>query len=98
MGYKYPRHFRKEIWDPPEWVFTHGATLSSGKAAEFLETYRRKLVAKADLLGLTVIRRGRSKRIYFLVSELTELKQKMGKVTAQDVMKALKGKRNSVLE
>jgi len=97
---KYPREFRKEIWDPPEWVLSPGVTLTSGRAAAFLGIANRHiLVSRADDYGLTVIRRGRNKRIYFLRSELIALRDAMGKVTAQDVIRVKeKGGQYAVLE
>lgn len=97
----YPRRFRREVWDPPAWVFAPGVTLSSGRAAKFLgigkNGNRHILIKHADNYGLTVIRRGRDKRTYFLMSELKALKREMGEVTLRDVMRARKGDRHAVL-
>lgn len=97
----YPRRFRRELWDPPAWVFAPGVTLSSGRAAKFLGIgktgNRHILIKRADDYGLTVIRRGSDKRIYFLMSELIRLKDERGKVTAGDVMSAMKGDQHAVL-
>jgi len=86
---RYPREFRKEIWDPPDWVLSDGVTMTTGRAAVFLGIANRGiLVNNADHYGLTVIRRGINKHIYFLKSELVTLKEAMAKITAEDVIRA----------
>ena len=93
----YPKQFANEIWDPPKWVYAKGVSLSSGKAAKFLGLHRYTLVQNADSYGLTVIRRGTDKRIFFLVTELNQLKEALQNVTRRDVIRAAKGKGNAVL-
>jgi len=91
---KYPREFNREIWDPPEWVLAPGVTLSPAKAAAFLGIPNRYVLLNwADNYGLTVIRRGRDKRIFFLKSELIDLKAAMENVNAKDVIKLTRASR-----
>lgn len=86
---KYPREFRKEIWNAPRWMMKRGVSLSSGKAAEFLGMDRSTLVIHADALGLTVIRRPADRHIFFLISELEELRERLHRLTYGDVIESI---------
>ena len=86
---KYPREFRKEIWNAPRWIMKQDVSLSSGKAAEFLGMDRTSLVIHADALGLTVIRRPADRRIFFLKSEISDLKERIESLTYDDILKSI---------
>ena len=88
---EYPLYHENDVWlDIPEFVFSmKRIVLGTKNAAKFLGTSHMSLLKYADDLGLTVIRRPGSSRRYFLVSELTELREAMSSVTLDDLEKGI---------
>lgn len=86
----YPSFHEKEVYNVPEVFFNNGATLGTYNAAKYLGITYSALLRHADSFGLTVLRRQAGSRSwrYFLVSELSRLKNIMGTLSREDVIKA----------
>lgn len=89
MSEQYPSYHQNDLWDDiPDFIFSiKSITLGTVNAAKFLGMSHMSLLKHADALGLTVIRRPGNSWRYFLVSELTELKEAMSSVTLDDLKK-----------
>ena len=83
-----------EINDPPLWVLAPHVTLTTPKAAAFLDIAPITLIRYTDRWGLTVYRTS-GRRRHYLISELTALRN-ASSLTADDIKRATKGGKNAI--
>lgn len=88
------RH-KKDVWNPPRWVFAPNVSMTIGKAAEFLGMSALTLNRNTDLWGFTVYRTSAYYR-YYLISELEAFKRGAPQITASDIKRANKGGKNGL--
>ncbi len=92
MAYRlpYPRWHKKDVYNPPRWVFMPGVSVGSIRAAKMLRMDRVTFLRYVDHLGLTVYRDSSYKR-YFLLTELVKIKERIASLDAEDVRRSRRG-------
>jgi len=96
MPKSYPQWHENDVFNAPRWVFMQGVSVGSVKAARMLGMCRVTFLNYSDSLGLVVYRDTYHRR-YYLISQLQEVKDQLGNVTAEDVTSRMEGGSHALL-
>lgn len=96
MAKFYPQWHVNDVFNAPRWVFMQGVSVGSVKAARMLGMCRVTFLNYSDSLGLTVYR-DRYHRRFYLLTQLEDVKEQLGKVRAEDVTSRMKGGSDALL-